>query len=242
MNTPEQIEIPKDFVRASNIEGERHSEKYSGQSLRDADNSGIANTSFITGARWAFRHLSPSPSIQTGPRWVKASERLPDYGDDPWGHFRLNGRKVCGNFYDKPVGKGSVVCFMVNGHNMFDDYDVSASHFDRLEWLDESAPAASQTYLKQINDNAESTEPEIIELVDKMCGQSLSPELFEKWEEVLAMLKNNRQAFKTERPEHEEPPLCSTCNGSGEGPADGTRCWRCKGSGVELPPKNKNYE
>lgn len=26
--------------------------------------------------------------------------------------------------------------------------------------------------------------------------------------------------------------LCSTCNGSGEGPADGTRCWFCKGPGV----------
>lgn len=24
---------------------------------------------------------------------------------------------------------------------------------------------------------------------------------------------------------------CSTCAGSGEGPADGTRCWRCKGTG-----------
>lgn len=25
--------------------------------------------------------------------------------------------------------------------------------------------------------------------------------------------------------------LCVTCNGSGEGRYDGTRCWSCKGSG-----------
>lgn len=25
---------------------------------------------------------------------------------------------------------------------------------------------------------------------------------------------------------------CQTCGGSGEGPADGTTCWKCKGSGV----------
>lgn len=33
--------------------------------------------------------------------------------------------------------------------------------------------------------------------------------------------------------DEEDEPYCSTCNGSGEGPADGTRCWNCKGSGVE---------
>lgn len=27
---------------------------------------------------------------------------------------------------------------------------------------------------------------------------------------------------------------CQYCNGSGEGPADGTTCWNCKGKGVEL--------
>ena len=29
-----------------------------------------------------------------------------------------------------------------------------------------------------------------------------------------------------------EDSTCQTCGGSGEGPADGTTCWRCKGSGV----------
>ena len=27
---------------------------------------------------------------------------------------------------------------------------------------------------------------------------------------------------------------CPTCSGSGEGPSDGTTCWRCKGSGEVL--------
>lgn len=39
----------------------------------------------------------------------------------------------------------------------------------------------------------------------------------------------------------DEPPYCLTCGGSGEGPADGTRCTSCKGSGVELET-NKYYD
>ena len=31
----------------------------------------------------------------------------------------------------------------------------------------------------------------------------------------------------------EDPPICPYCNGSGEGMYDGTRCWHCKGGGVE---------
>lgn len=33
--------------------------------------------------------------------------------------------------------------------------------------------------------------------------------------------------------EEDEPSICSSCNGSGEGMYDGTRCSRCGGSGVE---------
>jgi hypothetical protein len=40
-----------------------------------------------------------------------------------------------------------------------------------------------------------------------------------------------------EYPEEEdlldEEPLCSACNGTGEGQYDGSRCYSCKGSGVE---------
>jgi hypothetical protein len=33
----------------------------------------------------------------------------------------------------------------------------------------------------------------------------------------------------------DDEPICSACSGSGEGMHDGTRCYRCKGSGVERP-------
>ena len=36
-----------------------------------------------------------------------------------------------------------------------------------------------------------------------------------------------------EKPEDDEEPLCSYCNGCGEGSYDGVRCSHCKGSGVE---------
>lgn len=32
----------------------------------------------------------------------------------------------------------------------------------------------------------------------------------------------------------DNPPLCSQCNGSGEGQYDGTTCHSCKGSGTEI--------
>ena len=38
-------------------------------------------------------------------------------------------------------------------------------------------------------------------------------------------------------PKSIEWELCITCNGSGEGPADGTTCHTCKGQG-ELPPNH----
>lgn len=31
-----------------------------------------------------------------------------------------------------------------------------------------------------------------------------------------------------------EPGICATCNGSGEGYADGTRCRSCRGRGVAI--------
>ena len=42
-----------------------------------------------------------------------------------------------------------------------------------------------------------------------------------------------RSALESYLPEDEdtEPYLCPTCNGSGEGQYEGTRCWACKGSG-----------
>ncbi len=37
--------------------------------------------------------------------------------------------------------------------------------------------------------------------------------------------------------EDEEKPVCTNCNGSGEGMHDGTKCTMCKGSGVESVEK-----
>lgn len=36
---------------------------------------------------------------------------------------------------------------------------------------------------------------------------------------------------KEDEEEGETWDYCPSCSGSGEGPADGTRCWRCKGLG-----------
>lgn len=82
MNTPDQIAIPQEFVKLSNIESEKYSSKlYSGTRLIDADNSGISNTSFIAGARWAYRHLMGKPS---GMRWVDAEDDLPNDQDEEY--------------------------------------------------------------------------------------------------------------------------------------------------------------
>lgn len=50
-----------------------------------------------------------------------------------------------------------------------------------------------------------------------------------EYECMVDFLKNNA-------PEEEEDylSLCSLCNGTGEGPADGTTCTRCKGTGCDI--------
>ena len=47
------------------------------------------------------------------------------------------------------------------------------------------------------------------------------------------------------RPEHEpeeddEDPICSWCNGCGEGMYDGSTCYKCKGTGVEPVEKDED--
>lgn len=34
----------------------------------------------------------------------------------------------------------------------------------------------------------------------------------------------------------DDEPICSACNGSGEGQHDGTRCYKCRGGGTERQP------
>lgn len=40
--------------------------------------------------------------------------------------------------------------------------------------------------------------------------------------------------------EDDDDPICSGCNGSGEGMYDGSSCYKCHGSGVE--PCKKDFE
>ncbi len=40
------------------------------------------------------------------------------------------------------------------------------------------------------------SELKILDLIDKMCIESLSPEVFEKWEAVKEQLKVNRKLLK----------------------------------------------
>lgn len=69
-------------------------------------------------------------------KWIKASERLPEYPNDPKNHVRLNGQKVYGNFYNSENGEPAfgVICYA----NRDSDYVVSENNFHRIEWLDES--------------------------------------------------------------------------------------------------------
>ena len=67
-------------------------------------------------------------------KWVKASDRLPDNLGSPDYHFRLNGVKVNGNFFDVN-GEGKLL-FEVRG-SAYEDYYVFQKDFDRIEWLDE---------------------------------------------------------------------------------------------------------
>lgn len=41
-------------------------------------------------------------------------------------------------------------------------------------------------------------EKDLLAIINKMCEESLSPELFEKWEEVKTQLEINRQKLKEE--------------------------------------------
>jgi len=41
---------------------------------------------------------------------------------------------------------------------------------------------------------------------------------------------------------HTEEGICPRCNGSGEGQYDGTRCYACKGSGVERSEEDEADE
>ena len=79
--------------------------------------------------------------------FIKASDRLPNMPNNHELHYRLNGVKCIGQFYDKN-GEGEI-CFHVFGGEGFADYDINKSDFDRLEWLDES-PADGEAVIQAI--------------------------------------------------------------------------------------------
>lgn len=47
---------------------------------------------------------------------------------------------------------------------------------------------------------------------------------------------------ESERELEQDPPLCSNCNGSGEGYADGSKCWICRGQGVVIRRREREEE
>lgn len=57
-------------------------------------------------------------------------------------------------------------------------------------------------------------------------------------EYVFYSTDDNRVYDHHERYESDEPEICATCNGSGEGMYDGTRCSSCGGSGERKKEEN----
>ena len=52
-------------------------------------------------------------------------------------------------------------------------------------------------------------------------------------DEMLAVCAAITQAVELAEPDDDDDEICPSCNGSGEGHYDGTRCRSCGGSGVE---------
>lgn len=80
---------------------------------------------------------------------------------------------------------------------------------------------------------------EIMEINDSGYAGILSTgEIVDRRKHPKAIPIQENKMFGIPKPKdlEEESPwiICSTCNGSGEGPADGTTCWRCKGNGEIL--------
>lgn len=111
--TPEQIEIPEAFENLMNQETQGY---------------GPSASVWKSGAIWAFRHLSIPHASQTYPRWVKASEQLPD--DNPSKIICVRSYSNCesAKFFD---GKFQVFIHSMNSWRPF----ITAN--DKIEWLSE---------------------------------------------------------------------------------------------------------
>lgn len=67
----------------------------------------------------------------------------------------------------------------------------------RLELFDNLKLKKEEVYYRIVRDwDGKNSEAKLLDLVSQMCIQSLSPEVFEKWEDVYKQLVDNRKAFK----------------------------------------------
>ena len=64
--------------------------------------------------------------------------------------------------------------------------------------------------------------------VCRECGESFYAETL-----THGLCSDCIDAIDNRHGESDDPPLCATCNGSGEGQFDGIICHNCKGKGLE---------
>lgn len=66
-------------------------------------------------------------------RWIKATDRLPDYATTH--HLKIDGRCGFGKFFEQD-GKKLLGFEAMNGFGTLEEYQ-----FEMVEWLDESGPS-----------------------------------------------------------------------------------------------------
>jgi RecJ-like exonuclease len=63
----------------------------------------------------------------------------------------------------------------------------------------------------------------------------------DNWDRIFGGRKRQiAEAVAADNEDDDEEHICPTCNGSGEGMYDGSRCYKCKGTGDE--PTEKEIE
>lgn len=111
---------------------------------------------------------------------------------------------------------------------------------EQIGWFDDGdhSDELHDITLKEINN--------ILMYDDGICQIEIEP--FNEYDdeyEVFPILHDGKCTIRyipLEEDEDEyDPPYCSLCGGSGEGPADGTTCTSCGGSGVQLE-NNQDYD
>lgn len=102
-------------------------------------------------------------------KWTKASEQLPPYPDDPGNHYRLNGRKVHGNFFTDLDG---MIFFSVRGFT-HETYIIGKPSFVHLEWLDETEPSLTTDDETKLQEEADKLYPnDSNDMTDTMLAEN----------------------------------------------------------------------